>query len=70
VTKSKFFNEKYSAQNFNNIYRTVFIFTTNIVGMTLNYMAMSLIKLEHYNYGVSFWVFFGSLIIFALAVVY
>jgi hypothetical protein len=40
---------------------------TYTVGLTLNYFAMTLIQLEEYRYGISFWLFFCSLIVFGLA---
>jgi hypothetical protein len=70
VTKSRFFIERNAASNFKNTFRTATMFITYTVGLTLHLFAMTWIKLEEYQYGVSFWVFFGSLIVFALAVVY
>ncbi len=41
-----------------------------VVGLTLNYFAMTLMSLDNYKYGVSFWVFFSSLIAFSLTSIY
>ena len=70
VTKSKFFVERNSAVNFKNKFRTVVMFVTYTVGMTLNYFAMNLIRITDYKYGISFWVFFSSLLIFAFALIW
>jgi len=37
---------------------------TYVVGLSLNYFAITLIKVTDYSYGVSFWLFFASLLVF------
>ena len=46
------------------------MFVTYIVGFTLYLMAMVVMKLEDYYYGVSFWVFIASLVLLLGATVY
>lgn len=70
VTRSKFFQEKSLAFNYKNNFRSFTMIVTYIVGLTLNYFAMINMTKENikdYTYGPSFWVFFSSLIAFALA---
>lgn len=58
------------AINFKNNYRVVFMFVTYIIGISLNFFAIANMTLVDYQYGASFWVFLGSLIVFALASIY
>lgn len=36
------------------------------VGITLDYFAITIIKLERFHYGLSFWMFLGSLLLFVV----
>lgn len=71
VTKSKFFIEKSSADNYKNNFRSITMIVTYIVALTLHYFAMATMVnnngINDYKYGISFWVFFSSLIAFGLA---
>jgi hypothetical protein len=64
TTKSRFFVESASAINFKNNFRSVLMVITYVIGISLNYFGISLILLDSYRYGVSFWLFFVSLVIF------
>lgn len=44
--------------------------TAYAIGITLDYFAINFIKLERFKYGVSFWVFVCSLILFVLVSVW
>ena len=70
VTKSKTFNEQNTAINFKNNFRIIFIFVTYLVALTLSFFAVANMDLVEYTYGASFWVFLGSLVIYALASIY
>lgn len=74
VTKSRFFVEKSSALNYKNNFRSITMIVIYVVGLTLHYFAMVTIVnnkgINDYKYGVSFWVFFGSLLAFGLASVW
>jgi hypothetical protein len=66
ATKSKFFIESSSASYFKNNFRSILMITTYGVGLSLDYFAISVMSLERYAYGVSFWLFFSSLILFLM----
>lgn len=40
--------------------------TTYGVGLSLDFFAIEVMNLDNYVYGVSFWVFFGSLVLFLI----
>lgn len=66
TTKSKFFVENASANHFKNNFRSVFMLITYGIGLSLDYFAISFIPLETFSYGVSFWIFVSSLILFVI----
>lgn len=56
--------------NFKNNFRTVCMFSTYIIALSLNFFAVANMDLVEYYFGASFWVFLGSLVVFALASIY
>jgi hypothetical protein len=70
TTKGKFFVESASAINFKNNFRSALMVITYVIGVSLNYFAINLISLDGYSYGISFWLFIISLLIFVIASVW
>lgn len=70
TTKSKFFIESASASYFKNNFRSILMLTAYGVGLSLDFFAIEVMNLESYAYGVSFWVFFSSLILFLVVSVW
>lgn len=46
------------------------MFSTYIIALSLNFFAVANMDLVEYYFGASFWVFLGSLVVFALASIY
>jgi len=40
------------------------------IGLGLNFFSLTLMKLNDYGYGISFWTFFTSLIVFIICIIY
>lgn len=69
TTKSRFL-ESAAAVNYKNNFRSVLMVATYGIGLSLNYFAMNLIQLQTYVYGVSFWLFVSSLVVFVAVAVW
>jgi hypothetical protein len=70
TTKSKYFIEQSSASHFKNNFRSAMMLTTYAIGLSLDYFAITIIQLEHFRYGLSFWIFIGSLLLFVVVSVW
>jgi hypothetical protein len=64
TTKSRLFVEKSSVINFKNNFRSILMIVTYAIGLSLDYFAINIIQLESSGYGISFWIFFSSLVLF------
>ena len=40
------------------------------IGLGLNFFSLSIMKLNNFEYGISFWTFFASLMVFIVCIIY
>lgn len=52
--------------NFKNNFRSILMTSVYIIGLSLDYFAINFIQLEKAKYGISFWMFFSSLLLFVV----